>query len=315
MTLDEDQVSIDVVVPTLNSERTLDRCLSSVRRQTTKARLNLIVVDGGSSDKSQEIAVHHGATLYVNPGQYGTGLTGARYFGEIHGNSPFVWNIDSDNILVEDNVASALLRPLLANPSAMVSIPMTALDPSASGFSNWISLNEIEKVNGMKCKSENCGSWIFIQDMFYGLTNAALIRRSALAAAGGYDSDVRLLDRLRRLGMSGGAIVESAHFYHNQTTGPLDYRRKLVRRVLRFGRMTGDELRRYFVEYPPIAGSRHKYGTDVLAELVRTPIHAIPRSILRRDSRWLWGIVYPAIIGSVFISHPHASVKVQGSFL
>ena len=52
---------IDVIIPTLNAEETLGPCLESLAKQTRE--VNPIIVDGGSNDKTLEIAQKHEATV------------------------------------------------------------------------------------------------------------------------------------------------------------------------------------------------------------------------------------------------------------
>ena len=47
--------SVSVIVPTKNSERTIERCLKSIKEQNYK-NIELIVVDNYSEDKTFEIA-------------------------------------------------------------------------------------------------------------------------------------------------------------------------------------------------------------------------------------------------------------------
>jgi glycosyltransferase involved in cell wall biosynthesis len=61
------QPSISVIVPTLNEEKYLEHLLVSIERQKP-ANFEIIVVDGGSVDKTVEIAKKHGGKALVLPG-------------------------------------------------------------------------------------------------------------------------------------------------------------------------------------------------------------------------------------------------------
>jgi len=53
----EDLPSISIVIPTYNSERTLAQCLESIARQDyPREKIEIIIADGGSEDKTLEIA-------------------------------------------------------------------------------------------------------------------------------------------------------------------------------------------------------------------------------------------------------------------
>jgi len=60
------QPLVSVIVPTKNSEKFLDKCLKSIKNQTYK-NIEIIVVDGGSKDKTLEIAQAHKTTIINNP--------------------------------------------------------------------------------------------------------------------------------------------------------------------------------------------------------------------------------------------------------
>ena len=247
---------------------------------------------------------------------YGTGKNGARHYGELITNSPFIWNVDSDNIIVEDNVLDRLVAPLIADVSINISIPMTDLDAKASSFNNWISLVEISKVESMFNKqSINKDGYILLKDMDYGLTNCALVRRSAIEMVGGYDSDVRTLYRLRRAALSKGVVDTKSHLYHNQVDSIFKYLQKWNRRLKFFGKMNEDDLKKYFVEYPPNSDEHKRLQGGLLKDIFE---YLIVSSTMFRgtgDRRWLWGLIYPFAIIAVGLLHPIRNFSVFKKFL
>jgi glycosyltransferase involved in cell wall biosynthesis len=60
-------LSFSIVTPTLNAERYMDECLRSVREQAM-ADIEHLVIDGGSTDRTLEIAQRSGATWISRPG-------------------------------------------------------------------------------------------------------------------------------------------------------------------------------------------------------------------------------------------------------
>jgi succinoglycan biosynthesis protein ExoA len=62
--------SVTVAIPVLDEERHLDACLDSIEVQTYPKIAQVLVIDGGSSDKTREIALRRdGVTLLHNPGR------------------------------------------------------------------------------------------------------------------------------------------------------------------------------------------------------------------------------------------------------
>ena len=59
---------ISVIVPTLNEEKYLPRCLKSLARQSQKDHVEITVVDGGSSDRTVDVAQEYADKVLVEPG-------------------------------------------------------------------------------------------------------------------------------------------------------------------------------------------------------------------------------------------------------
>lgn len=315
MKLDQ-KFSVDVIIPTLNSEKTLENCLRGLSKQRFTGKLNIVVIDGGSTDRTLEIAKNFSANIYVKKGSYGTGKNGARHYGELVTNSPFIWCVDSDNIIVEDTALERLVEPLIIDSTINITIPLTALDKNASSFNNWISLNEIRKVetmakNGIPYKD----GYLLLVDMDYGLTNCALVRRTAVESVGGYDSDVRTLGRLRNLGLSKGVIDTKSHFYHNQVDSVLQYLKKWNRRLKFFSKMSENDLKNYFVENPQRYYEHKNLQAGLMWEILSSPFFAVKMFYKNGDSRWLWGLVYPFAIIAVGLLHPILNLRVFRRFL
>ena len=56
---------VTVAIPVLNGARYLDEVLSAVRGQEVDRELEIVVVDSGSTDGSDEIARRHGASVHT----------------------------------------------------------------------------------------------------------------------------------------------------------------------------------------------------------------------------------------------------------
>ena len=59
--------SISVIMPAYNAERTIELALRSIRMQTIADQIEILVIDGGSTDATREIAQRYGATILENP--------------------------------------------------------------------------------------------------------------------------------------------------------------------------------------------------------------------------------------------------------
>jgi glycosyltransferase involved in cell wall biosynthesis len=101
---------VSIVIPTLNAERYLDECLGAIRDQDYPAeRLEIVLVDAGSTDRTLEIARAHAVDVVLeNPlmtGEAGkaVGLRAARH--------ELLCSVDSDNVVVGRDWLRRMVAP------------------------------------------------------------------------------------------------------------------------------------------------------------------------------------------------------------
>ena len=93
--------SMSIVIATFNSERTLPRVLASIRRQVyPKNLIDILVVDGGSTDKTIPIAKKYGCRVLHNPR---TVPAWAKYIGYKEAKGKYLMYLDSDEVIVHTN--------------------------------------------------------------------------------------------------------------------------------------------------------------------------------------------------------------------
>jgi glycosyltransferase involved in cell wall biosynthesis len=101
--------TISVVIPTLNAEKYLDECLASVRSQDyPQDQVEIVIADGGSTDRTLEIAAAHGVRVVDNPLR--TGESG-KAAGIRESTGELVLMIDSDNVLVGSDWLARMVAP------------------------------------------------------------------------------------------------------------------------------------------------------------------------------------------------------------
>lgn len=87
-------VDLSVVICSLNGAAGVDRCLSALAKQTINPRLEIIVVDDGSTDNTSEIGRAHGVIVIRHPENLG--LATARNSGVAAATAPVVAFLDDD---------------------------------------------------------------------------------------------------------------------------------------------------------------------------------------------------------------------------
>lgn len=206
MTTPESDALVSVVVPTRNNERTIEECLSSVRRQTHPA-IELIVVDNASDDATWAIAERLADTVVAG----GPERSAQRNRGIELARGDWVLWLDSDMVLPPDTVGRAL-RTATETGAVAVALPERTV---GAGF--WTACRALER----QC---------YLDDPL--LHNPRLIRREVLSGGGGFalsmsgpeDADLRL--RLR----GAGARIELAPVLVDHDEGRLTIRSVLEKR-------------------------------------------------------------------------------------
>jgi peptidoglycan-N-acetylglucosamine deacetylase len=84
---------ISIVVPALNEEKYLPRCLSSLKNQQWNGQYEVIVVDNGSTDRTSEVAAQLGARVIFCPLR---GVAFARQAGADAACGEIVAQVDAD---------------------------------------------------------------------------------------------------------------------------------------------------------------------------------------------------------------------------
>jgi glycosyltransferase involved in cell wall biosynthesis len=94
---------VSIVIPTRNSSKTLEQCLSSIQKQSHQT-IETIIVDSKSTDDTIEIATSRGCNVVSTDWK----LLGARYLGCKAALGDYILMLDSDQILFQDSVERSL---------------------------------------------------------------------------------------------------------------------------------------------------------------------------------------------------------------
>lgn len=104
---------ISVILPTHNEEKKLPACLKSLQEQAYPGRVELLVIDDDSTDKTVAIARFGGAKVFYHRAhncEIGRSLGLKKAKGEL------VLIIDADNLLPSKNWLTKMVQPFLDHP-------------------------------------------------------------------------------------------------------------------------------------------------------------------------------------------------------
>ncbi|AFY50939.1 putative glycosyltransferase [Nostoc sp. PCC 7524] len=169
---------VSVIIPVFNGEKTIRKTLDSILSQTLKD-LEIIVINDGSSDSTEEIVKNISDERLQIFSYPNAGLPASRNRGVSHANSEFISFIDADDIWTQNKLESQL-KSILASESAAVSYSWTDY------------IDENGKIVKSGRRVTNVGdvySKLLISNFLENGSNP-LIRRSALATVGGFDESL-----------------------------------------------------------------------------------------------------------------------------
>jgi Glycosyl transferase family 2 len=184
-------IDISVIVPTLNEERYLSRCLKSLINQASDRSLEILVVDGGSTDQTVRVAKKYADKVLTRPRAR---VGAARNLGAKAATGEILAFIDADT---------------LANPQWLDSIGETfRREPRAVGLTG-----PTLPYDGTLSDSITYRLWtIYLQRILLYLEMPHVIgfncayRRLPFLSVGGFDEDsvmsedIKLAHKIRRYG-------------------------------------------------------------------------------------------------------------------
>lgn len=224
--------TVSIIIPTLNSERTLRDCLESIAAQDyPRDKLEIIIADGGSTDSTLSIISNFSSpaqeaktlNIIVVPNNLKTGEAG-KAAGLKHARNEILAFIDSDNILPDKNWLKRMVEPF-NDPEIVASEPIEYTYRKNDGYITrycaLIGMNDplclflgiydrystlTGKWTGIEHKEEDKGSYIKIEFNKAELptigANGFLIRMSALEKCniGDYLFDIDIIYELLTIG-------------------------------------------------------------------------------------------------------------------
>jgi glycosyltransferase involved in cell wall biosynthesis len=182
---------ISVIVPTYNEEQNISTCLQSLSRQTLpRDTYEIIVVDGGSKDRTREIAATVADQVFI---QTSKKVGGARNDGAMVARGEILATTDADCVLPEDWLER--IRDDFQRDPGVVQV-YGLVYPIEDSLKNRLSL-----------ASANLFSWIgyHTRTLYYTLGCNTAFRKEAFMKAGMYRTidagdDLEIARRTCRIG-------------------------------------------------------------------------------------------------------------------
>ncbi len=127
---------VTFIIPTLNEEENLPRCLAAIySQQYPKDRVEVIVADGGSTDRTKAIARSFHAKVIANPDvlhEQGKSRAANIAKGDI------LFFADADNVLAHTQWITLMTKPWRDNKNIIGFLPQTLGAPNSNGLDRYL---------------------------------------------------------------------------------------------------------------------------------------------------------------------------------
>ena len=211
----KDNPLVSVVIPTYNSEKTLSKCLESIKNQTYE-NMEIIVVDNYSKDKTREIAESYGYKFLLKGPERSSQVN----FGVEKAKGNYIYRVDSDFILDSVIVEEAVKKCEKEGYDA-IAVHNTS-DPTSSF---WAKVRKFER-DCYRDDKLNIAARFFKKKVF----NVVRGFNESLVAGEDYDFHNRLLEKGFRIGKINAQEVHIGepenlweiirkHYYYGKTIG------------------------------------------------------------------------------------------------
>lgn len=173
---------VTVVIPAFNAGDTIDETLQGVRRQTYR-RLEIIVVDDGSTDQTAEIVRRHikrDQRIRLIK-QENSGVAAARNRGISEAMGDYVAPIDADDLWLPEKIEKQMAALRHAGEAVGLVYTWSAL------------IDENSRILDISAGETHAGdvAYEIACSNFIGNGSAVLMRKAAVQEAGGYDPSLR----------------------------------------------------------------------------------------------------------------------------
>lgn len=129
---------VSVVIATFNSAKYLDKVLEAIRNQSIdQHQIEILVIDGGSSDRTLEIATHFGCKIVNNPK---TEPVYAKYIGVREALGKYIVYIDHDEVMTNRNSFKKRIELIESQPNTFAAITSGYINPEGfAELNNYIN--------------------------------------------------------------------------------------------------------------------------------------------------------------------------------
>lgn len=265
---------VSVIIPCYNGEAFLEEAVESALAQTYD-RVEIIVVDDGSTDGSSEIARSLPVRYIRQPNR---GLTASRNLGIRESRGSYIVFLDADDRLKPEAIETGI-RVLSQRPECAMAV----------GDHLFIAADGSHLANSQKDCVAALHYEALLKSNFIEMISSVVFRRSVLDDVGGFDTGLRVAEDYElylRIARSypiccHPAVVAEYRMHHANVSHNAELMLTVTLRVLKSQAHYIHGARRLFAFLEGIRTWRKQYGRKLAAELARS-FPTLQRCHLRR---------------------------------
>jgi len=327
---------ISVVFVTYNGERTIEDCLRLFFDQDyPNKKLEMIVADGGSNDKTLEIIERYNKKypgvikLIKNPEKFKVGRGKGADLASRKAKGKYILMMDQDNLLVQKDWIRKMTE-ILENNNKITAVQSHSIIPEkGSLMDKYLGATGIEDPfaipyslksqvilnpkNFRYNKKEKYHEYTISEDDFYyGGDNGFIIRSKDFFDNGGYTQDI---DNFHRMALKEKkyiiAIPESLFIFHKTSSEFLNFVKKRGYYVRYYLRSNIKNRSFYWFSLKKNTLKQNlKFIKNVIYSLILIPriYEGVSMAIKKREPSWL---IHPILCFSVTLNYIYSHIAVK----
>ena len=303
-----DKPRLSFILATYQGERTIKRCLDSIFSQNyPKHLIEILILDGGSKDRTLEIAKNYPVKIFHNKKKYSEGKGMGKAQGFNNSKGEIIIFIDQDNVLLSKDWTNNILKPLYYDKNIYISgskitvvkkdnlinkyLSIIGTDPFMAIFSidGQVSLNpnQFEKINNFLVLQMNKSKW------YIAGSNGYAYRKKDIKKIGSYSQDSDVVYKFANMNKKLAICLDAPLQHLNILTGLNEFIKK---RNSHFKYFIKENSNNRSVKYIPknLQGKLYLI-CHYLSGLLILPNFLTSIKNLIRDKKFLW-LLHPFMV-------------------
>lgn len=224
--------SLSIIVPVFNTGKYIEKCLDSIRKQTIKKEIEIIIINDGSTDNSKQIIQDYLEKMEDKSNlkyfeKENEGIAKTRNFGIEKATSPYILFVDSDDYI--DSKLVEKIEPYMREQIDVIKFKLRRVDQNENVLEK-VGGPVFEKMTGEEAFHKMYGKDILLDSPCVYAFKRELFTQNNLSFQRTYHEDFGLIPILLLVAKSVVSIKDYLYNYvqvENSITRNSDYQKTL----------------------------------------------------------------------------------------